>query len=597
MRRPQQTRTTRHTLTRWLAAASMIMLAAVVVLPAQAGVTPSDAPAGQRQSGDTNQVIVKVPADISEADLQALVQSYGGTLADRMPAINAVLIDIPAREGAAAVAAAMAEAVPKNTNVLNVEINGTYSIAEPPLMDSGDFNDPLLWRQDWALNTLDAWTAWDTVTGSSAVVVAVIDTGVRLNHPDLDGVVITDQDYDFVNDDADATDDHGHGTHVAGIIAAEANNAEGVVGVAWGVKILPLKALNSSGSGSWSNIASAIIYAADHGADVINLSLTGDLFSTTVRDAISYATGQGVIVAAASGNLGVEIVHYPSSYDHVISVAGLTEDITGWVWYDYSNYNQYVDIAAPGRAIYSTSIDLDLNPIYGYKSGTSMAAGQVSGVAALMLSSGLADTPAEITEALLCTADDGDDTPSTHVRTDKLGWGAAQAQHAVTYVPGSDACVPTVEHDDFDDALPITFDAGGHYTNTVDVTPATIWIDDPVPCAGNGSRSVWYKVYPNTFGAMTINTLDSEYDTVLAVYTGARGSLSQVVCNNDASGTTSSVSILVEPGKLYYVAVTSLGFDGTSNQGNLHLNVTLSQTPTGCSADPANPGVVFCTAF
>jgi PKD repeat protein len=203
-------------------------------------------------------------------------------------------------------------------------------------------DDPYLDSSSWQIANPHFPDAWELTTGSSNTVVAVIDTGVQPNHPDLGPLL---PGYDFVNNDADPRDDDGHGTAVAGIVAGQGNNGLGIVGTCWQCRIMPVKVLDSGGGGTDSTVASGIIWAADRGADVINLSLGGS-DSQTVADAVSYAQNRGIVVVAAAGNDGQwEVPMYPAAYPGVISV--------GWVdeydEYDpFSNWGSWVQVDAPG---------------------------------------------------------------------------------------------------------------------------------------------------------------------------------------------------------------------------------------------------------
>ena len=218
-----------------------------------------------------------------------------------------------------------------------------------------------LFAQQWALNNtgqtggtadadIDAPEAWDVITGSTDILIAVVDTGVDYTHPDLsDGRVRTDIDRDFVNNDNDAKDDQGHGTHVAGIIAAAANGS-GTVGILWQASILPVKVLSAQGSGSADQVAQGIQYAADQGARVINMSLGAPLCSQTIADAVNYAFDKGAVIVAAAGNDG-SVVGYPARHERVVAVAATdSKDRRA----TFSNRGPEVDVAAPGVAILST---------------------------------------------------------------------------------------------------------------------------------------------------------------------------------------------------------------------------------------------------
>ncbi len=228
----------------------------------------------------------------------------------------------------------------------------------------------------WGLAKIGAPQAWDVTTGSSDLVIAVVDSGIDLDHPDLGGKIILG--YDYINGDWDPDDDFGHGTHVAGIAAAWTNNGKGVAGVSWGARLMALKALDAEGYGSYADVASAVTYAADHGAKIINLSLGGNEDSWTLHDAVIYAYNAGCVVVAATGNSG-GVVLYPAKYAEALAVAATDSSD---VWAGFSNYGPEVDVAAPGVSIYSTN----LGGGYTYKAGTSMAAPHVAGLAALIWS-------------------------------------------------------------------------------------------------------------------------------------------------------------------------------------------------------------------
>ncbi len=237
------------------------------------------------------------------------------------------------------------------------------------------------------------------ITGTKEIIIAVIDTGVDYLHEDLDdGRVRTDLDRDFVNSDNDGMDDHGHGTHVAGTIAAETNNGVGVSGVMWHASIMALKALDEDGAGTAEDIASAIRYAADKGACVINMSLGGGC-AQTIADAINYAYFEkNVVIVAASGNDGSSI-SYPAKDGPVIAV-GATDYKDRKAY--FSNFGPELDMTAPGVTIFSTVP----NSHYETFSGTSMATPHVAGVVGLLLAQRPDLTPAQVRAILHQSADD-----------------------------------------------------------------------------------------------------------------------------------------------------------------------------------------------
>ncbi len=259
-------------------------------------------------------------------------------------------------------------------------------------------NDPYYTAAyQWALTRIEAPAAWDITTGAPNITIAVIDTGVDLDHPDLAAKIVAG--YDFFNSDPVPQDDHGHGTRVAGVAAAETNNGLGVAGLSWGARIMPLKALEHTGYGPYSEIAHSVTYAADNGAKVINLSLGGLTYSATLRDAVNYAHDRGCVVVAATGNDSLDLLRYPARYPSVLAV-GATDNADQR--YSTSNYGPEVDLAAPGFAIYSTLWDNS----YGSESGTSLAAPHVSGLAALIWSLNPALSNVQVESIIKATAQD-----------------------------------------------------------------------------------------------------------------------------------------------------------------------------------------------
>ena len=246
---------------------------------------------------------------------------------------------------------------------------------------------------DWGVSRIGADKVWSIGSGTG-VKIAIIDTGVQKDHPDLVSNIITG--YDFVNNDSDANDDNGHGTHVAGIAAATLNQA-GVVGVSNTSKILPIKVLNAQGYGYLSDVAKGIYFAADNGARIINLSLGSSTDSLTLRDAVNYASNKGVLIAAAAGNDSGAPCSYPASYSNVICV--VATDSRNMLA-SFSNIGG--ELAAPGVYNYSTYIGSS----YRYLSGTSMATPHVAGASALLFSICPTCTSTQIRELLRDSAVD-----------------------------------------------------------------------------------------------------------------------------------------------------------------------------------------------
>ena len=283
-------------------------------------------------------------------------------------------------------------------------------------------NDPDYSKQ-WNLHSIHIEKAWEDSKGEG-ITIAVIDTGVS-RVPDLRQTEFV-EGYDFVNDHTDVSDDNGHGTHIAGIIAQSTNNKYGVAGIAYHATIMPLKVLADGGRGTVADIAEAIRFAADHDANVINLSLGGGGESKFMKDAIDYAYSKGVVIIAAAGNSNQNSASYPARYPKVISVSAL--DTAGQKAI-YSNYGAGVDISAPGGSETGKIIQETINPQTGKSvfvgfQGTSMAAPHVAGVAALIKASGV-EEPSKVLAILKRSSRTVQEDPFNHYGAGQLDAGEA----------------------------------------------------------------------------------------------------------------------------------------------------------------------------
>jgi subtilisin family serine protease len=283
-----------------------------------------------------------------------------------------------------------------------------------------DPDDPMFVAgQQWALEKVRAPAAWYDSKGY-AVTVAVVDTGVDLDHPDLvdslwvnRGEVVGNGDdddnngyvddvygWDYVDDDGEPRDAHGHGTHVAGIVGAMTDNGVGVAGMGWGVTVMSIRALDEMGNGSDWDVAQGIRYAVDNGAKVVNLSLGAGSGSQNLAEAVQYAQDKGALVVAAAGNWNVSYPFYPAAYGGVIGVSATDANDQKA---SFSNYGSYVDIAAPGVSILSTKpFPID----YATMNGTSMATPMISGLAALLWTKYPSATSDQVWTAIRIGAED-----------------------------------------------------------------------------------------------------------------------------------------------------------------------------------------------
>ncbi|PZD93922.1 peptidase S8 [Paenibacillus sambharensis] len=257
-------------------------------------------------------------------------------------------------------------------------------------------NDALYSQYQWNLPVIETEKGWRLSKGNEQVSVAVLDTGIQLDHPDLTGKL--GEGLNIVSE-APPEDDVGHGTHVAGVIAASVNNNEGVAGMTWNNKVLPVKVLDSSGSGTTYSVAEGIIWATDHGAKVINMSLGNYASAEFLHDAVRYAYDHDVVLVAASGNDNTERPGYPAAYPEVFAVAAT--DSSGRKA-SFSNYGGYIDVAAPGATIPSTYPGNQ----YAALSGTSMACPHVAALAALIRSVNPSLRNEEVMQVIRDTATD-----------------------------------------------------------------------------------------------------------------------------------------------------------------------------------------------
>ena len=241
---------------------------------------------------------------------------------------------------------------------------------------------------------MHALDAWHVTAGAAETVVAVLDTGVDFGQPDLQGAFV--QGYDVVNGDDDPGDDHGHGTMVAGVIAARADNGVGAAGVCWRCSLMPVKVIAADGTGTAAHVAEGIVWATDHGASVINMSFVLSSGDPVVEQAVAYASAHGVLLVAAAGNAGTPDASYPAAYPGVLSVAATDAADARYSW---SNYGAWVRVAAPGCSMTTAGSGL-----YAEFCGTSSAAAFASGLAGLGRSYGGGSPAGTIVEALASTA-------------------------------------------------------------------------------------------------------------------------------------------------------------------------------------------------
>ncbi|WP_425430442.1 S8 family peptidase [Desmospora activa] len=386
---------------RWLSLFAAFLLAVTLVIPSVAVAQEPQA----EQDYVPDELIVKFKPGTAGAVKSALHQQEDAEVESRNQAVGFEVVKL---EKGQSIEKAI-KAYEKNPNVEYVEPNYIVKAAWTP-------NDPAFSSQQWGPQRIQAPQAWDVTRSSSSIRIAVVDTGVQYNHPDLSGKVV--RGYNYVERNWDPYDGNGHGTHVAGIAAAATNNGVGIAGMAPNAQIYAVRVLNNAGSGTLADVASGITHSADNGSHVINLSLGSSAGSSSLESAVNYAWSRGSVVVVAAGNAGNTAPQYPAYYSNALSVASTTSSDAKS---SFSTYGSWVDVAAPGSSIYSTY------PTNSYASlnGTSMAAPHVAGVAALLAAQGRSNS--QIRAAIQNSADSISGTGSY------WRYGRVNAYRAVTY--------------------------------------------------------------------------------------------------------------------------------------------------------------------
>ncbi len=479
----------------------MVVLAATASMPALAQEPPRQPPpTGKFASG---QILVKFKPGVGGPSAQRALAAQSLTVASAIPSLNVLKVSVKPGQDLEQVAALRG-----NPNVLYAEPNYVAHAVDtiPNDVYSGD---------QWRFFKIGAPLAWDMTTGDSSVIIAIVDTGIDLDHEDFNFNCpgkLTAARWNFVAGNNTPNDDNGHGTHVAGIAAACGNNGIGVAGVAWGARLMPVKVLDSSGNGYYSDVADGVIYAVDHGAKVVNLSLGGPDDSSTLADAIQYAYQNGVLVAAAAGNTAGAVL-YPAAYPHVLAVAA-TDSLDRR--YSASSFGPQLDLAAPGVSIYSTIIG---EKVYGTMTGTSMATAHVSGLAALLWSFAPSLTVDQVENAIESTADD----LGTPGRDDYFGYGRINAGRALSSLALqiSPALAPFLVGDNGGpfpalNTIQVTTLSSSPITWTASISPPVEWLSIVPPDAGTVSAASWPPAVfalaatrPITYGTYTTTAVVS----------------------------------------------------------------------------------------
>ncbi|MCZ7527477.1 MAG: S8 family serine peptidase [Acidimicrobiia bacterium] len=468
-------------------------------------------------------------------------------------------------------------------DLVDLSVDGTATALDVGARPAVTGGDPKRGWQ-WALDRASFEAAWSRTRGDG-VVVAVLDTEVRSDHEDLDAQLVTGRDMsgggsDGVPGGARPDPDHYHGTHVAGIVAAEAGNGVGVHGGAPAVKIMPVRVLYASGgggaSGPWSHVAAGIIWATDHGADVVNMSLGGLAGSSAVLTAIEYARDHGVVVVASAGNAGDEgnPTTYPAAYPGVVAVAA-TENPAHHGGLDrtagFSNHGPYVDLAAPGVGIlapYPSS-----RSAYATLSGTSMAAPYVSAAAALVKAVRPAATPDEVESILTGTADDA----GAAGRDDHFGHGIVGPSAAVEAAAPAPPAPPAPP--------PPTLRASQGVIGPTGPVTVRDGVLTPIPHGTPGGVPIVAAAEtPSRAGSWTASPWGAIYTFGDAPFLGSLGGLTLSAWINGMAATPSGMGYWLVAWDGGIFAFGDAPFHGST--GDLVLN----QPIVGMAATPSNQG-------
>ncbi len=558
-----------------------LFILGVLLLPALRAADPPDHVPGR--------LLAVSNREVDTDRMTRAFQLHGARLHKQIPALALNVLDVP-EESSEAVMESLRQ-------------SGMFAYVERDyyahLANGTTPNDPSFANQ-WYLPQISAPQAWSISTGSPSIVVAVIDSGVDGTHPDLAPKLVPG--WNFVANSANTTDLVGHGTAVAGTVAAASNNNIGIAGVSWNSQIMPLVVVDTNEYASYSNIAAAIQYAVDHGAGVINISIGGTSSSSVLQSAVDYAWGKNVVIFASAMNNSSSTPNYPAACNHAIAVSAT--DSTDSLAY-FSNYGSWIAVAAPGTNILTTVVGGG----YGYWYGTSFSSPIATGVASLAL----AVNPSLTAPALVSLLEQNTDDLGTPGFDTSFGWGRVNAYKVLTAVqpPPSVTTAPLTASLNAGQTQQFTasvvgttntavtwsvspalgsISAAGLYTAPATVAaPQTVTVTAAAVGGATGTATVTLVPVKVTASPLTASLSGGQTQQFAAAVTGTTNttvawSLSPTVGSISAAGLYTAPATVAAPQTVTITATAATGAAASSTISLVPVKVTVSPLAASMNA-------------
>jgi thermitase len=506
-------------------------------------------------------VLVKFRSNIGLDQARQIVAALGAREADLLPATGVLVLDLPEQADEAAFANALASRP-------DVEFAELDRINRPAEIIP---NDPW-YLNEWHLTTIAAPAAWSVTTGSQNIVIAILDTGVDSNHPDLQDKIVSG--WNVYDNNSDTRDVGSHGTGVAGTAAASSNNATGVTSVCWGCKIMPIRVSDINGYATDSSIASGLTWAADHGARVANVSYIVSS-SSTVTSGAKYFQSKGGVVTVSAGNNGSFISSQDNPYVLTVTASNVYDQLYAW-----SNTGNNIDMSAPGQ-VYTTIPGAS----YTNAAGTSFSAPIVAGVAALVMSANPSLTATQVQDVLKKSADDlgpaGWDS--------SYGWGRVNASRAMSLAVGAqpvDVAPPVVSFISPTNGTSVSgsVSVAVNASDDTGVTSVAVTID--------GSLMTSFVATPYAFSWNTVSIPDGSH-LLSAIATDAAGNTAtntiSLTVRNSSDTTAPSISVISPSDGAKVSGTVTVTVNATDDTGitrvELYIDSVLQSSSTSAPFD------------